>query len=111
MVHRPNLCIIMDSGDVLIRRNFVHSERGAVTEKLTCCRQILPERHFHLAPAFCGDVVKFWCVFNNAALTERTEFRCALNRVLFELCRYNDVCYCRLGHKLISGYDPATLLP
>ena len=83
--------------------DFVDRQRGTVAEQLPRRREVFPERHFHGAPAARGQGVEHGIVFDDTALSERAQFRRALNNILLEP-RWNDnIRNCCLSHRLVDG--------
>jgi hypothetical protein len=98
MIDGPDLGIVLDTGDVLIGRDFVYRERGGIAEELTGGGEVFPEGHADFTAASGGKFVELRGGFDDAALAERGEFSGALDGVFFEFSGDDDVCNCGLWH-------------
>jgi hypothetical protein len=101
VIRRPSLRIVVDDGDILARRDFVHRQRAAVGQDLPGGRDVLPERHVHRLAAAGRQFVEMRIRFDDAALDERGLRRRPLQRVFFEETRNDNVGQGCFSHKSV----------
>ena len=98
VIHGPDLTVVVDARDVLIARDFVDGEGGAVAQELACGGQILPEGHLDLAPAAGGQGVELRGHLDDARVAKARQLGCPLDCILFKLRGDDDVRHCCLSH-------------
>ena len=100
VVHGPHLRIVVNARDVLVTGDFVDRERRRIAQQLARRRQVLPKRHFHLAPAPLHQGIELRRMFHDSALSEVGQFRRPFDCILLELRRNDNVRNPSLCHDL-----------